>query len=341
MGKKVRGSAKAGLIIIGFPIYAWSLIAIYYLPTLFPWIWLRITLMIIMGAGIPVALFIFKSNKQSLLASYASFALIIILFSFKTPSNDRDWAVSVDRLPLVTINKNLITVKNVRNFNYRSPEDFDIRYYKKTYDVDKLETLWLALSYWDGHKDIAHAIFSFGFANGDYLVVSSEVRLQKGKEMSELGGIFKECEIIYILTDETDVLKLRTNYRKEEVFLYEITPKKGIVDIREFFLHLMDIIKGLETQPQFYNTITNNCLTSLLHDFSVALDRNIRFDIRIIKNGYFDELLYERKVIKTWGLPFKELKQQRHINQYVEDDPSNYSIKIRKPPEGGEEVLKF
>lgn len=333
--KSAKRSVKTTLIIIGIPIYAWSLTAIYYLPNLFPWIWLRITLMIIMGAGIPAALFIFKSNKQSLIASYASFALIIVLFSLKAPSNDRDWAVSVARLPRININNNLITVKNVRNFNYRSPEDFDVRYYKKTYDVKKLETLWLALSHWDGHQDIAHAIFSFGFANGDYLVVSSEVRLQQGQKMSTLGGIFKECEIIYILTDETDALKLRTNYRKEEVFLYQITPKKGVEDISVFFLYLMEIIKKLETQPQYYNTITNNCLTSLLRDFSEAVDRSMQFDIRMIKNGYFDELLYERHAIKTWGLPFKELKKQRHINQYVTDDPSNYSIKIRTPPGGG------
>jgi hypothetical protein len=288
--------------------------------------------MIIAGVGIPTILFIFKSNRLSLIASYSSFALIILLFSLKKPSNDRDWASSVAKLPCVAIKDNLVTVKNVRNFNYRSEDDFDINYYPKTYDIDKLETLWLTLSYWDGNTNIAHAIFSFGFKGGDYLAVSNEVRLRKNSEMSLLDGIFNEYEDIYILADENDVLKLRTNFRKEEVYLYQVTPKKGIHDIRKFFLYLMKKIVDLEKKPQFYNTLTNNCLTSMLHDFSAALDRKIQFDIRIIKNGYFDELLYERDVIKTWGLTFRELKKQRHINQYVKDDPSNYSKKIRKPP---------
>ena len=338
--KTAKLSLKTVLIIIGFPIYIWSVTAIYFLPTPFPWIWLRILIMIMVGTGIPTALFIFKLNKHSFIGSYAVFALIIVLFTLKAPSNDRNWTLSVAKLPNVTINDNLITVKNVRNFNYRSPEDFDVRYYKKTYDVNKLNTLWLALSYWDGHKAIAHAIFSFGFKNGDYLAVSNEVRLRKGTEMSLLDGIFNEYENIYILADENDVLKLRTNFRKEEVYLYQVTPQKGKDDIRKFFLYLMKKIVEIENKPQFYNTFTNNCLTSMLHDFSTAVDRKMIFDIRIIKNGYFDELLYERNVIKTWGLPFKELKKQRHINQYVEKDPSNYSIKIRTAPTGEETVRR-
>lgn len=331
--KKTAGiSFKIILIIIGCPIYLWCIGAIYFLPMFFPWIWLRVLTTTLFAVGIPLSLIYFKCHKYSLIGSYTACLLVIIGFQFKRPSNDRDWQVSVAKLPYVDIKDHSVVVHNIRNFNYRSTEDFDVRYYDQIFDINKLESLDLALSYWDGNTSVAHAIFSFGFEGGNYLAVSNEVRLTKGKEMSLLGGIFNESEIIYILASEEDVLKLRTNYRQEEVYLYRVYPKGGKDAIRNFFLYLMNKIDSLENHPQFYNTITTNCLTSLLHDFEVANDRKITFDIRMIKNGYFDELLYERGVLETYGLPFSELKKQRHINQYVEKDPTNYSKKIRTPP---------
>ena len=290
-------------------------------------------MVIFMAVGIPLTLIFFKCNKYSLISTYAVFLLVITVFAFKRPSNDRDWVLSVGKLPFVEINGNLFNVHNIRNFKYRTVDDFTVEYYDRVFDVNKLNSLNLALSYWDDNKDIAHAIYSFGFEDGKYLAISSEIRMTKGTEQSLLGGIFNEYEIIYILADEEDVIKLRTNYRKEEVYLYNIKPKGGIEDIRKFFIYVMNKVDTFEDQPKFYNTITTNCLTSLLHDFAVSAHRSIKFDIRLIKNGYFDELMYERGVLETWELPFSELKKQRHINQYVADDPSDYSKKIRTFPE--------
>lgn len=331
--KTFRISLKTLLIIIGIPVYLWCLIALYFIPFVMPWIWLRVLLIVLMGAGIPLALILFKSNKYSLISSYAVFLLVIIVYSFKSPSNDRDWALSVAKLPRIDFKDNLVIVRNVRNFKYRSVEDFDAIYYDKIYDINKLKSLDLILSYWDGKTSVAHAIFSFGFENGDYLAVSNEVRLTKGEKMSLLGGIFNEYEIIYILSDENDVIKLRTNYRKEDVYLYRVKPKRGIEDIKAYFIYLMKKIDSLEENPKFYNTLATNCLTSQLHDFQSACNRQIRFDIRLIKNGYFDQLMYERGALQTWGLTFPELKKQRYINQYVTEDSSNFSRKIRTPPE--------
>lgn len=144
--------------------------------------------------------------------------------------------------------------------------------------------------------------------------------------------MFNEYGIIYILADEEDVIKLRTNIRKEEVYLYQVLPKVGKEGIRTFFLYVMRKIQSFERNPRFYNTVTNNCLSSLLNDFIVANHRQAPYDIRIIKNGYYDELLYEFGLLDTWGLPFDELRRQRHINQYVSESTDNYSEKIRTPP---------
>ena len=329
--KTARISFKTVLVVIGSLFYLWSIPALYF--SVIPWGWLRIASASIFAIAIPVVLIIFKCNRNSLIGVYASFLLIIILFNFKTPSNDRDWVTSVAVLPFVEIKGDLFIVRNIRNFKYKTTDDFTVGYYDRIFDLNKLTSLDLALSYWDGNKDIAHAIYSFGFDDGQHLAISSEIRMTKGTEQSFLGGIFNEYEIIYILADEEDVLKLRTNYRKEEVYLYNIKPKGGIEDIRKFFIYVMKKVDTFESDPKFYNTITTNCLTSLLHDFVVSVQRNIQFDFRLIENGYFDELMYERGAIKTGGLSFRELKKQRHINQYVEKDSYNYSKKIRTKPE--------
>lgn len=318
---------KTTLIIIGSLFYLWCIPALYF--SIIPWSWLRVLFASIFAIVVPTFMVIFKCNKKSLIGAYTSFLLIIILFNCKSPSNDRDWDTSVAVLPKIDFKGHLVDVHNIRNFKYKTADDFTVGYYDRVFDVNKLTSLYLALSYWDGHKSIAHAIFSFGFSDDHYLAVSSEIRLSKGEKKSLLGGIFNEYEITYILADEEDVLKLRTNYRKEEVYLYNVKPKGGIEDIRKFFIYLMKKVDALEEKPKFYNTITTNCLTSLLHDFAVSTQRNMAFDIRLIKNGYFDELMYERGVLETEGLSFPELKKQRHINQYVEKDAHNYSKKIR------------
>ena len=335
INKKTRNGKTFKLVsvFLGFPIYLWCVTAVYFLPAPFPWLWLRILVMCLLGIGVPLALVIFKCDKYSLSGSYVAFALIIALICLKKPSNECDWAPSVAKLPQVQVKGDLVSIANVRNFKYKSADDFDVAYYARTYDASKLETLWMALSYWDGNRDIAHTIFSFGFENGDYLAVSNEVRLPKNQKISLLGGIFKEYEIIYILADEADVLELRTNVRGEEVYLYQVLPKKGKEDIRSFFLYLMKKVRSLKNKPVFYNTLTSNCLTSILHDFSASVDRKIQFDYRLVMNGYFDKLLYERSVLETWGLSFDKLRKQRHINQYVVPDPSDYSKKIRTPPD--------
>jgi hypothetical protein len=209
---------------------------------------------------------------------------------------------------------------------------FKIEYYNKTFDVNKIDRLNLFLSYRDGNKKIAHAIYSFGFKNGDHLAISSEIRMTKGVEQSLLGGMFNEYEILYILADERDVIKLRTNYRKEEVYLYKIKPKGGIKAIKEFFIYVMNKVNTFEDKPEFYNTFTTNCLTSLLHDLEHSAHRKIPFDYRMIMNGSFDQLLYERGTVETYGLSFPELKKVSHINQYVESDTTNFSKKIRQRP---------
>lgn len=324
---------KITLLIIGSLFYLWSLPAIYFLHFMPTCVWIKFIIVFIIAIGVPAILLFYKFNRNSFIAIYTFFLIVIILFNLKTPRNDRDWRESVAILPEVEFkDSGLIIVKNIRNFKYKNVDDFKIEYYNKIYNVNEVDTLNLFLSYWDGNKKIAHAIYSFGFKNGDHLAISSEIRMTNGVEQSLLGGMFNEYEILYILADERDVVKLRTNYRKEEVYLYKIKPKGGIKAIKNFFIYVMNKVNAFEDKPEFYNTFTTNCLTSLLHDFEHSANRKLPLDYRLILNGYFDEMLYERGIVETYGLTFPEFKKVSHINQYVENDTTNFSWKIRQRP---------
>jgi hypothetical protein len=280
------------------------------------------------GLGVPLALIFLPNRRRTVYGVLALCACIVLGWSLKKPSHDRNWIPSVAKLPHITTEDDLIRVHNIRNFDYRTPDDFTVRYYDKTFDLNKLETADYVLSYWDGNEAIAHTLVSFGFGDGDYLTVSVETRLEQGEPQTNLGGFYKQYELIYILGDERDLLRLRSNFRKEEVFVYPTNFNKK--DIRKFFGVIIERINSIANKPQFYNTISHNCISSLTKDFSKVLEVRDPFNYRWFLNGYSAELMFEHGAINSIG-NFADAQRFHHINQYVQADNNGegYSMKIR------------
>jgi hypothetical protein len=280
-------------------------------------------------AVIPILLIIFRKKKFTYFVILACCILFLVIFYFIPPSNNRNWTKDVAILPSVSININLVTVKNIRNFQYKSESDYIPEYYNKTFNADNIISLDYILSYWDGNTNIAHTMFSFGFKDNSYLCVSVETRREVNELQTGLRGLYNQYESIYILADEKDLLGLRTNFRQEEVFVYPI--KAETKKIKKLFLQIMHKVQNLETKPQFYNTIKNNCFTSILNNVSKITEKSIIFDYRFILSGYSDELGYEKGLFLTEGMSFKDFKNIHHINQYVHEGkiPDNYSSIIR------------
>ncbi len=320
------------MAVVTLLLYFWSIPSLYFN---LPWTWLKISGSILFAVGAPAALILVKPRRRTFFVIAAVTVAITIWQQSIPPTNNRAWKTSVARIPQVSVKGNDVRISNIRNFDYRSETDFTPRYYTKDFKLDEIRSLDYVLSYWDGNKAIAHIIFSFGFKNGDYLAVSVETRVAKNQEQSLLSGIFNQYEIIYILADERDVLRLRSNFRKEQVYLYRVKIDKEA--LRKIFLKIVKQADDLHQHPRFYNTLKQNCLTTLLADLREAQGRQYHFDYRFLMNGYSDELLYDKNVLITGGFPFKELRKRRHINQYVEDDPDaavNFSRKIRPPDSG-------
>lgn len=246
------------------------------------------------------------------------------------PSNDRDWRSEEAVLPFATVDGDWVSVHNIRNFDYRSETDFTPAYYDRTFNLRKLNSVDLVAVYWMGPA-IAHVFLSFGFADRDPLAISIEARKERGEGYSSVKGFFKQYELYYVVADERDVIRLRTNYRQdppEDVYLYRL--RGSAENARRLFLEYLEKINTLQERPAFYNTLTTNCTGNIwLH--SRVNPGHPPWSWKILLSGYVPEYLYALGRLDT-GLPFPELRRRAHTNARARaaDGAADFSRQIRE-----------
>jgi len=305
---------------------AWAILAIYFadLPAA-----LRYAGMGLFLAASAAVLLRVRSRRRGVVFFLGLFALVLIGWLALPPSNDRTWQPDVAVLPYSTAQGDAITVHNIRNCDYRTESDYTVRYYDKTFALSKLRSFDLFLSDW-GLKTIVHTMVSFGFEDGSYLCISIETRKEVGEEYSNLKGFFRQYELIYVVGDERDLIRLRTNYRKgETVYLYRLTGSSLEV-ARQIFLDYLRCINGLKAQPEWYNALTGNCTTEI-RGHTRPYGGKVLWDWRILANGYIDQMAYEVGVLDR-SLPFEVLKPKSIINAKAlaaDQDPA-FSQRIRE-----------
>jgi hypothetical protein len=295
--------------------------------------WLRVPLAAVYGLGI-LAAWIWIRRPWKMVVTTVGFLLVLAWWFSLQPSNNRDWLPDSMVLPFAEITGNQINIHNIRNCDYRTETDYDVHYYDKNFDLDQLRTVDLYLVTWDS-PDIAHTMVSFGFTTGDHVCFSIETRKEKGEDYSALKGFFRQFELTYVVADERDVIRLRTNYRKgEEVCLYRLqaTPAQA----QKLFLDYLRRVNELHDHAEWYNALTDNCTTAIRTQ-RAATDR-APWDWRMLLNGHLDELLYERGAIVT-NLPFAELKKMSNINARAKraDRSADFSEQIRQNLPGFDE----
>lgn len=241
--------------------------------------------------------------------------------------NDRDWRPDVARTPRAEFDGDRITIHNVRNFDYRSADNYTERWETRSYDLSQLRGADIFLSYWDSPW-IAHTIASWDFGEGNHLAISIETRKEKGERYSPLRGFFRQYELYYVVADERDVVRLRTNHRGETVRLYRLKTPRDIA--RAVLLDYLKEVNRLADKPRWYNALIHNCTTTIRHHVQQVAPGN-PFDWRILVNGRLDELGYERGNIDT-TLPFEELRRRSDIVQTAQaaDADPHFSVRIRE-----------
>ena len=276
-------------------------------------------------------LFKLRPWRRAYAACLVLFVLLLAWWLSLPPSNSRDWQREVAQLPSAEIQGDKVTIRNVRNFDYRSETDFTEHWETRSYDLSQLRGLDLYMIYW-GSPSIAHTILSWDFADGQHLAVSIETRKEAGESYSAVAGFFRQYELYYVVADERDVVGVRTNHRHEDVYLYPLrTPPARA---RVLLLDYLKAVNRLAQHPKWYNALSHNCTTTIrLHASDVI--PGIPRDWRWLANGHLDEMFYELGVVNR-DFPFAEFKRRSYINPKAQAVAAHgdFSETIRKglPP---------
>jgi hypothetical protein len=328
---KILGVTLLALLVVAAT--AWGALAIHYsnLPAA-----LRDPLAAAFAGGTALAFALLPRRRRTLAGFAAVFALLLAWWWRIPASHDREWQTDVSVLPWAEVDGDLVTFHGIRDFDYRSETDYTPKWYDKTYDLNELEGVDLVACYWMGPA-IAHIFVSFDFGEQGQVAMSVETRKEKGEGYSTIAGFFKQYELIYVVADERDVLRLRTNYRKdppEDVYVYRVDAH--LHNIRRFFLDYVKTINDLKEQPEWYNTGTTNCTTVVLVHTRVNPGAP-PLSWKVLLSGYVPEYGYELGFIDR-SLPFPELRRISRVNERARaaDDAPDFSQRIRvglpRPP---------
>jgi hypothetical protein len=304
-------------------LIAWATLAIYY--SNLPSVGLRIALAISF-AILAIWLLWLSRNRRGSVVFIVLFLGVVAWWLSISPSHDRPWRPEVAVMPRATIDGDRVRITGVRDFEYRSLNDFTTRYEDREIQLSHLTAVDFFVSYWSKGL-VAHTFVSFIFDNAPPLSISIETRPQVGQAFNPIGSLFKQFELIYVVGDERDLVRVRTNYRKEAVYLYRLNSSPD--DVRRLLMVYLKRINELADQPEFYHLLSNSCTINIIR-YANAAGRTGRFDIRHVFNGLIDNYLYYSGRMET-TLPFGELRRRSQINEAAQaaDDAPDFSERIR------------
>jgi len=329
-GRKFAQAVGPATLYAGIALLTlWSTLAIYFD---FPIVRFRIaalTLYLLVSAAI------FYSAKRSayrFLGCLLCWALLLAWWLTLKPSNTEPWQPDVSREASIGIVNNHAVIHNFRQCDYRAELDYTCRWSARDVDLTQIRGVDLFMDYW-GSPWIAHTIVSFDIGDGQHIAFSIETRKRVGQTYSAVRGFFRQYTLISVVSDERDLVRLRTNYRwGEELYLYHTLATPAFA--RELFLNYADMTNYLFDHPQWYNAVTHNCTTEI---FTFKTMKGQPHDWRILLNGKADEMEYEQGEL-AGGLPFSELKRRAYINpaaRAADKDPQ-FSARIREGRPGFE-----
>ena len=218
------------------------------------------------------------------------------------PSNDRSWVNDNERMATADFNGDEVTIRNVRDFNWRSSRDFDERWIDVNINLDKISKIWFVLEYFEPSKrQMAHTIMSFETEDGERLACSIEVRREKGERYHPLKGMFRQYELIYVWATERDVIGVRTRCRKKSVtHLFEAVVL-GPGNERRMLESYLKRTNKLSKDPEWYNTITNTCTTNIVGHVNEVYPGRVPRAISILLPGLSPKLLHRNNLVKMTG----------------------------------------
>ena len=253
---------------------------------------------------------------KRVLAIIIGLALLPFLYVwiFVRPSQNRRWTADQRVLSRAQISGNKVTIENVRNFTYESESQYTPRYDTRTYDLEKLDSMWFMVERFGDTPGVAHTLISYGFGK-EFVAISVEIRKEVGESYSPWKGLLRQYELMYVIGDERDLIGLRTNFRRDVVYLYPVrtTPAK----MRQVFVDMVQRANKLASAPEFYNTLTSTCTTNIVRHVNTIAPRRIPFSYKVLLPAYSDHLAYDLGLIPT-DQPFEAVQASHRIDQIAQ-----------------------
>ena len=314
------------MVLVGFVLSAWGTAALWFDFPRQSW---KIPLIALYLVSIVIGLRLVHRSWQRFAVVAAGFVIVLSWWLSLKPSNDRNWQADVAQTPWSETQGNSVTIHNMRDCDYRAEFDYTCRWETRTVDVSRIHGMDLFITYW-GSPWIAHPIVSFEIDGEKPVAMSIETRKEVGESYSAIRGFFRYYELIYVISAERDVIRLRTNYRKgEDVYLYHTKASQQLA--QAVFRDYLRSANTLHNKPEWYNAATDNCTTNVALHVRRAEHGVLPWDWRILLNGKSDEMLYQEGYL-AGDLPFAKLKKGALINpaaRAANDDP-DFWVRIRE-----------
>jgi hypothetical protein len=245
-------------------------------------------------------------------------------YSTIRPSNDRVWAPDVEFGVIGIVEGDLVTLKHVRDFDWSTPDSFTGGWQTREYRLSDLTSVDLISSVW-ANPAIAHTLMSYGFADGTHVVFSAEIRKEKGEAFTAIGGFFRKFDLVLIAADERDILRLRTDIRRETVSLYPLTAPPEMM--QRMFLNMVTLGNDLAAAPRFYNTATTNC-TTVLWQMAREVEPGLPLDARVFLSGLIAGYL-QRVGLLPADVPLAQIEAQARVTPVGPAGPDSAAFSAR------------
>ena len=304
-------------------LITWAALAIYY--SNLPWAGLRLALAASFAAFAIWLLWLSRQRRTSVVFIVLFLGVVAWWVSI-LPSHNREWRPEVAVMPRVFVDGDRVRITGVRNFDYHSLNDFTAHYEEREVQLSHLTGLDFFVSYWSEGL-VGHTFLSFIFDNAPPLSISIETRPEVGEGFDPIASLFKQFELIYVVGEERDLVRVRTNYRHETVYLYRLNSPPD--NVRRLLMVYLERINELADRAEFYHLLSNSCTINIVR-YANAAGRAGRFDIRHLLNGMIDSYLYHSGRVDT-TLPFEELRRRSRINEAAQeaDGAPDFSERIR------------
>jgi len=236
-------------------------------------------------------------RKRLKLASLFVLLIVTILtigVAMRRPSLNREWDEDVRVLAGVETSTGAsVTLRNIRDWHYTNNAVVSKHYFDASFDPRHIIDVWMYEQELDRAGLISHTFLVFEFVESygtaRYLGLSVETRRELGEQYSLIGGSLRAFEVTHIWATERDLVTRRVQYLDYPLTRYRLQFQQEYR--ARIFLKLTQETEKLAVNPRWYNTVVNNCTSSLIRYVNESEPNAIPMHYSFVFTGKVDDYL--------------------------------------------------